>query len=549
MGPTASPVPKRQLWPWLVVLAVLLFIGFIRIRMLNVPLERDEGEYAYAGQLILRGIPPYQLAYSMKLPGTYYLYAAGMSVFGQTVAGIHATLLVVNLLAIIFVFLLGRRLFGPAAGVAACAAYGLMSVSTAVLGLEAHATQFVVLFAIPGTIVLWQAFQSGKNRAIFFSGLLYGLAFVMKQQAAFFGVFGLLVLVWREMRGPFAPAQAARRISLYALGAVLPLALVLLYLAGAGVLPQFWFWTTSYARTYATATPLGVGLGLLLRYARSYANVYVGFWILAAAGLFLAFWKNPDKQRPLFLTGFLIFSFLGVTPGLYFRQHYFVLVLPALAVTVGMAVALMQSGPFRQMKAVPVLLLAGVLAWGIYVQEFKFFQATPEMLVRMVYSKNPFAEAITAAQYIRENSSPDARVAVLGSEPEIYFYAHRLSATTYIYTYPLMEDQPYAATMQREMIKEIETARPEYLVPVTFHYSWLDRDSSDPELLQWANRYVASNYDCVGVVDYPVNGPQLSVWGDPAHKFWSYSGEGLKVYRRKPDENATISEIYNGTGN
>ena len=61
-----------RLWPWLVVLGILLFVGFIRVRLLEMPLERDEGEYAYAGQLILQGIPPYELAYNMKLPGTYY---------------------------------------------------------------------------------------------------------------------------------------------------------------------------------------------------------------------------------------------------------------------------------------------------------------------------------------------------------------------------------------------------------------------------------------------------------------------------------------------
>ncbi len=69
-----------RLWPWLVVLLALLFIGFIRFRLLDMPLERDEGEYAYAGQLILQGIPPFELAYNMKLPGTYFAYALGMAV-------------------------------------------------------------------------------------------------------------------------------------------------------------------------------------------------------------------------------------------------------------------------------------------------------------------------------------------------------------------------------------------------------------------------------------------------------------------------------------
>src|SRR5947209_3539686 len=53
----------------------LIFVAFVRLRIAEVPLERDEGEYAYAGQLILQHIPPYQLAYNMKFPGTYYAYS------------------------------------------------------------------------------------------------------------------------------------------------------------------------------------------------------------------------------------------------------------------------------------------------------------------------------------------------------------------------------------------------------------------------------------------------------------------------------------------
>src|ERR1700757_726913 len=67
----------------------------IRFRLIDMPLERDEGEYAYAGQLILEGIPPYKLAYNMKLPGTYAAYALTMAVFGETIRGIHLGLMIV----------------------------------------------------------------------------------------------------------------------------------------------------------------------------------------------------------------------------------------------------------------------------------------------------------------------------------------------------------------------------------------------------------------------------------------------------------------------
>src|SRR3984893_14871055 len=115
------------------VIVVVVFAA-IRIRLRTAPLERDEGEYAYAGQLMLQGIPPYQLAYNMKLPGTYAVYAVMMAVFGQTPAGVHLGVLLVSSVTVFLVFLLALRLAGPTAGVVAGASYALLSVSPSVLG-------------------------------------------------------------------------------------------------------------------------------------------------------------------------------------------------------------------------------------------------------------------------------------------------------------------------------------------------------------------------------------------------------------------------------
>src|SRR5690242_11108323 len=123
----------RAIWPWICLGLILLFVVAVRIRFLSVPLERDEGEFAYAGQLILQGIPPYQLAYNVKLPGIYAGYALFMALFGQTPFGIHLGLLFVNMGSIVLLFFLARRLFDSYAAVIASATYALMSTSTAVL--------------------------------------------------------------------------------------------------------------------------------------------------------------------------------------------------------------------------------------------------------------------------------------------------------------------------------------------------------------------------------------------------------------------------------
>ncbi len=83
---------SRILW-WILLALVVTVVILIRVRLLAFPLERDEGEYAYSGQLMLQGIPPYKLAYSMKFPGTAATYAMFMSIFGQTIVGVHLGLL------------------------------------------------------------------------------------------------------------------------------------------------------------------------------------------------------------------------------------------------------------------------------------------------------------------------------------------------------------------------------------------------------------------------------------------------------------------------
>jgi hypothetical protein len=58
-----STLPARSsATAWILLCFVVLAAGLIRVRLLNVPFERDEGEDAYAGQLILSGVPPYTQA-------------------------------------------------------------------------------------------------------------------------------------------------------------------------------------------------------------------------------------------------------------------------------------------------------------------------------------------------------------------------------------------------------------------------------------------------------------------------------------------------------
>jgi Dolichyl-phosphate-mannose-protein mannosyltransferase len=523
-------------WCYGLLLLVILFFALIRFHLRECPLERDEGEYAYAGQLILQGIPPYQLVYSMKLPGTFAAYAMVLAVFGQTPSGIHLGLLFINAATTLLVFLLARRLFGPLAALVAAASYALLSTSPSVVGLAGHATHFVVLAALGGILLLLKAIEAKRTWLFLCSGLLLGLAFLMKQPGILFAVFGFLYLFGSEYRENRLNWRGLTpKAGALLLGTVLPFAATCLVLFAAGSFNKFWFWTFLYSREYASIIEVGEGLRYFRMNAHQVVRPAFCIWAIAALGLSALLWNHKARDHRLFLAGFLLFSFLAVCPGLYFRRHYFILMLPAIALLTGVAVNSVRQqlleGRQRARTFLPVLVFLVAFADSVILQREYYFEMDPLTACQSVYGGNPFPEAVKIGEYLKSHASPGARIAVLGSEPEIYFYADRHSATGYIYTYSLMEPQSHALQMQKEMISEIETAQPEFVVLVNVPESFGRLPTSETMVLSWADTYLPSEYELVGMADMLAETEY--VWGDAAQTYHPSSHSFIRVFKRK----------------
>jgi Dolichyl-phosphate-mannose-protein mannosyltransferase len=495
--------------PWILLLALILATALLRIHLINAPLERDEGEYAYAGQLMLQGIPPYQLATNMKLPGTYAAYALILAAFGQSIAAIHAGLLVVNAGAIVLIYLLGRRLFSVPAALAASAAYALLSVSEGVLGTQAHATHFVVLAALAGLLVLLRYTESQRPWTLFASGLLFGVAFLMKQHGIFFGIFAAVYLVFN---------RRWKKLPLLLIGMATPFALTCLILLWAGVFAGFWFWTFTYASRYVAENSLSEGAAAMAQVFGPVLRQSAALWVLAAAGTALAL-----SKRRLFVPALLVFSFAAVCPGLYFRPHYVVLMLPAVALLAGSCVRGRVSG---------CLFAAALVASAAGGRDFLLRQS-PVEISRELYGLDPFPEAIPVAAYIRSHTGPNERIAVLGSEPEIYFYADRHSATSFLYIEPLVEPQPFALRMQNQMVGELESVAPAYVVRFPIEETLALGSASPNRVAGWWADYGPKHYQLVGIADIQPDGSTEYRWDAAAEAYHPRSLYNLAVYRRK----------------
>lgn len=485
-------IERKAVFTSFLLILTLLPALFIRLRLLDFPLERDEGEYAYAGQLLLQGIAPYVQAYNMKWPGIYAAYALIMAVFGQSVAGVHLGVILVSFTTALLLFVITRRIAGNAAGIVAAGTYSLLSISTGTLGLAGHATHFVMLPALGGIALLMESEERLSAWKIFAAGVLLGTAPLMKQHGVVFGLFCAAWLTGREY-GRISNKVLAQHLGLLGLGGIIPLFLTIFLLATAGVLGKFWLWTFTYARAYTGIVTLPQGWENFQFAVKMLTATSPGLWCLALCGAAMLFLVPSLRPWRRFVTAFTLVSLLAVCPGLYFRRHYFIILLPAIGILAGFTAA----GIFKLqhvfsrpafMTGLLFSLAAGISLW---TERDIFFRLSPDRACREVYGPNPFPESLNIARYIEEHSPSDARIAVFGSEPQISFYSRRHSATGYIYMYPLMEKQPLAAMMQQEMIQEIETAKPRYIVLVSVPTSWLRSADSQPILFNWMDGYLA----------------------------------------------------------
>ncbi len=523
---------------WGALVIVVLLGAAVRWRLVDVPLERDEGVYAYAGQLLLRGTRPYEQVYDMRLPGIYAAYAAVLALFGETHRGIHLGLLVINAATSIAVFLLGRRLIDDVAGVVAAAMFAVLSLTPSVHGMFANAEHFVILPAVVGLVLLLRAIDTDRVWPLVVSGVALGLGVVIKQHgAAFVALGGLYLLITLSRQTPREPHRIVSRLATFAFSATLPYVVACGVLWSIGVFDRFWFWTVSYAPGYVDQMPLAIAWAQFVRPATAIVDATPWIWCLVGLGLVTVWWIPTGRPHRLFAVLLALFSLLATVPGFFFRPHYFILTLPAAALLAGVAisavvVALGVAG--RRALGYGLGLGLAVICLGASVarQRDVLFRQTPTEIARSVYQLNPFPESLEIAEIVEATTSAEDRIAILGSEPQILFYSGRRSATGYVYVYPLMERHDLALRMQEEMIREIEAAEPALLIFVNLSTSWLRRPDSHGRIFEWFAQY-RQRFDLVAVADLQPGGTRY------------YQGATLAQLDRRPQLSV---EIYRRRG-
>jgi hypothetical protein len=103
----------------------------------------------------------------------------------------------------------------------------------------------------------------------------------------------------------------------------------------------------------------------------------------------------------------------------------------------------------------------------------------------------------------------------------------------FLYTYELMKPHPFAGTLQRQMIEEIERARPSCLVEIQCEPSWAPEPDSQRLIFEWLERY-RQDFDLVKEIRVPGHAGENPAWNELVGVATGRLDPAVLVYCRKP---------------
>jgi hypothetical protein len=486
---------RRRSQTILLTAALILIVTGVRVPLLPIPLERDEGEYAYIAWRLGHNELPYRDWVDQKPPAVFYVYRIALSLPFDPVRSIHIVALLFSAASVCALFFLGLRFLGRFWAWLGAALFALLSSDPLMQGTAANTEIFMLCPLIVSQIAFITGAEKsrGATRFMVLAGALTGIACLFKQVA---NVNWFLLVALYPF---FADAQKRSRASVLFVvwsttGVLAVLGFVLLYFWIRGGLHEFvvnvFTHNLEYIGVVGAWARIEYCWGTLAILARTQMIV----WAFAAVGL-VALLRSTRARWSIFLVAWLFTSAIGVSASGYFFPHYFQQLLPPLALTAAAGAEWFSALNFlkifplwarRSALSLTLAVLPIITLWPF------LFVYTPTEAVRKIYPGNFFAEMPEFGQRIETVTPPETPVFIFGAEPELLFYARRPSATRYIFLFPLYGLYGRVHEKQNSAAMEVERAKPPtavYLPNALFFVS-----GTDQYFTQWSMSFLKENF-------------------------------------------------------
>jgi hypothetical protein len=519
----------------------------VALPVLTYPLGRDQGEFAVIARGVLTGQAPYRDLWNPKPPAVFFVYAAAMTLLGQTAAALRAIDFVIVAGVMACLWWIARKILAltphpspergvplgegsqtrhDKVGLVAALLFGVFYFSETFWTL----TQNDGIAILPMCLALVCALKAGEGtrRAWLWAlaaGAWMGVVFWFKYP---FAAFGVVVVVFYACHSKWqaSPSKVSKdtpqnvenvsKVSLdtfqyplasrferlatkrryavsllaFALGGILVLA------AGAAWLVSIGAWeaflesirvTAGYTALGADAAALGeaASIALSTRWAQ-----WGLLFILATIGAW-ALRRSPAR--------WLLWTWLGATFTMMLVQlrgydYHWLPMLPPLAMFGGAGLAWImqrtqhavsvQSRGLRTWHAVSLLL--ALLALSIYPHVLPYVAGRENQISyydRFVAGEFVAGESQRVADWLSARVQRGDSLYIWGFRPEIYYLTGLNPPTRFIFQFPLVADW-YPALWRQENVDVLWAALPPYVLVAQVDYMpWVTGSEDDSNTL------------------------------------------------------------------
>ncbi len=420
------PTDRSRRFRFFAALGIVFLTIAIRLPSLVHPRPIDsEAMYSVVANEIVDGGRPYADAVERKPPLLFWTYAAIFKVAGKfNWQALHIVALVWTLCAMAGLYVIGAELFDRNIGLIAALFYGVFQPWWTWKTLAFDGEMLMNLPIIWAWAIALGRSSSQLRPELSAAGALLAAAFLLKQPAAIAAVpLGIYLLLpsYRASRG-LTRTNSIIQAAIFTLGFFAALGLVTIVLWKQGIFHEAFYWTIADH----DVPHIFWQKGILITLAFLAACLPLAIGAIMACRDKAQIWVGRTAERTA-LFGLLTASAIGAAASARFYPHYYVQLIPPLALLAAPYYTRLWS---RAMQPPHWLLRPGVTyAWlALTVVAFSIGHWMG-LAPRRVPSE--------AGRYLFTHSAPGDRIFVWGQNSEIYLDAHRRPACRYITTFPL----------------------------------------------------------------------------------------------------------------
>jgi hypothetical protein len=485
---TYDRFPLLKLIEKIAIGVCLILLALQTLRYANPAFDElgsDGSIYFYVGSLITHGKLPYADAMETKPPVIFYLNALGYLLGGGTRWGLWLMEFVFISGALVFGYLLIKKIFGP---VPALIGSLFWALGLPDLLLQGNFTEeFSLLPNFMALYIFWRFKNQPKKIYFGLIGFLFAFSFLLRPNNALVPILLVAIIVLVDLfqrKGN----DALTKTGWFLFGFIISFAIVYVYFLYKGIASDYI--EAAYLYNFSNSNPVQRPSLWDSSLVPGFSKLGISAWIAVAGYLVNIYYLVIRRHTILNLYLLFLWPFEIVLSGLTGRGygHYFIIWLPAIALLIGMFIHFLEqtmSKTFlgnRLRGSLSRAVFSALFALVLFFSFSGIVQKYGESFYRILFDRvNGIEYVDPVSAYVRSSTQPGDQILVWGGHVKINIMSRREAPTAYVY-YPLFISSPYSERYESRFFRDLETKRPILIIDAYPYNVRRDILSLDPEV-------------------------------------------------------------------